>query len=475
MGQFMKCIRSFTAEIDGERQTFVAGATYVDSEHESVQRHPDAFVPDDRPDRLERVRQLAGNRRAREDGVAYARGGGGDGARFDYARGLRSDATPIERGRTVAIEGAMRTLESYHVEGQISSEAACVMENLAKSPDDRMGLGAAYLEAVGRPAYASAFGKLITDPTTGHLRLSAEEVDAVRRVNEVELQRGMVEGTDSAGGLAVPIQIDPTILLTSSGALNPIRDFARVIVITTDKWRGVSSAGVVASYDPESAEVSDDSPTLAQPTIDTNRGTAFVPYSMELGMDWATLSQELGKLIADARDVLDATEFLSGSSTNGPAGILTGLTTSQRVQTASTAAYAVADPWTLKNAIPPRFIANRAFAAAPGTWDVTYRFVGTNSTEPVQFDAGRGGTFLGRPRLEWSTMSTGATSGTKIMLAGDFFAGFTIADRLGLSVSVVPFLFGPNRRPTGESGLFAMWMTGTKVVVPEALRYLEAK
>jgi len=42
-----------------------------------------------------------------------------------------------------------------------------------------------------------------------------------------------------------------------------------------------------------------------------------------------------------------------------------------------------------------------------------------------------------------------------------------------MTAEIVPTLFGATRRPTGERGLFAYWRTGSKTVVPEALRYLE--
>jgi HK97 family phage major capsid protein len=58
-------------------------------------------------------------------------------------------------------------------------------------------------------------------------------------------------------------------------------------------------------------------------------------------------------------------------------------------------------------------------------------------------------------------------------LVGDFFSGFYIADRIGMSIEIVQNLFGANRRPTAERGLLAYWRTGSKVVVPEALRYGE--
>ena len=94
-------------------------------------------------------------------------------------------------------------------------------------------------------------------------------------------------------------------------------------------------------------------PTLVGPNIATQQGRAFCQFTIEAGQDDPTLQEQLVQLIADARDVLDATKFLSGTGTNEPSGILNiggtnGLTTTQRVLTATTAAFAVGDPWLLK-------------------------------------------------------------------------------------------------------------------------------
>jgi hypothetical protein len=52
-------------------------------------------------------------------------------------------------------------------------------------------------------------------------------------------------------------------------------------------------------------------------------------------------------------------------------------------------------------------------------------------------------------------------SQTKLIIAGDFQAGYLIADRLGMSVELIPHLFGAtNRFPTGQRGLFAIWAHG---------------
>lgn len=207
----------------------------------------------------------------------------------------------------------------------------------------------------------------------------------------------------------------------------------------------------------------------------------FIPFSIELSQDWNSIVPELTGALSDGKDILDATAFLTGTGTNQPGGVLNiggtgGLTTTQRVQTTTTATYAVGDPYLLKAGLPARFINTSTYVAAPGVWDVTYRFVGGNSTEPFQMPS-RGGEMLGRPKVELSTMSTTVgTTGQKIMLLGDFKAGYLIADRLGMQVELIPHLVGAtNRFPTGQRGLVAIWRTGGGVIAANALRYLEVK
>jgi HK97 family phage major capsid protein len=258
---------------------------------------------------------------------------------------------------------------------------------------------------------------------------------------------------------------------------------ARIIPVTTNVWKGVSADAPTASYDPEAQEVSDDSPTLAQPVINVQMGRAFVPFSIELGMDWAggQLQAELGSLLQQSRDILDATKFLLGSGTNEPVGVLSigttgALTTAQRVQTGTTATFVVADVYTFKQSVASTvFGPNAVWVAHPTTYDTIYRFVAQGSTtEPALMPDGRGGDILGTPKQEMSTVATGTTTGSKIAVLGDW-SGFAIADRIGATVEIVPTLFGAAQRPTGQRGLFMYWRTGTGVIAPNKLRYLEIK
>jgi HK97 family phage major capsid protein len=180
-------------------------------------------------------------------------------------------------------------------------------------------------------------------------------------------------------------------------------------------------------------------------------------------------------VIADARDVNDATQFLTGTGTDSPAGVLTGLTTSQRVQTAGAGAIAIGDVYALKQAVPARFMPSATWAAYPNRLDSIFRLTPAGSTTEPQAMPIRSGDLVGRPKVEWTTMATASTTGSKWALYGDFRSGFYIADRIGMQVELIPHLFGAaqGNLPTGQRGLFAYGRTGSKVVVPEALRYGE--
>ena len=370
-----------------------------------------------------------------------------------------------------------------HHTGVLSGRAADRLERLVRE-DDPNGDGGRYLSAVGNPHYLTAFKKMLQDPTTGHLRFTPAEVEAVRVAGAVESQRAMSIGTGSAGGFAVPFILDPSVMLTSTGALNPVRDIARTVTITgAREWRGVAFDGVTAAYVAEATVATDASPVLVQPAIITYQWRVFVPFSIELGQDWAGIDEELVRLASDARAVNDATAFLTGAGTSGPGGILNiggtgGLTTTQRVQTTTVATYAVGDPWLLKAAIPARFIPTSTYAAhlPPTTRPTDSSPRGRRRSPGSSAMATEAGTSSDAPKVEWSTMGTGATTGTKLLIAGDF-SGYTIVDRLGTTAEIIPHLFTASQGllPSGQRGIYIYGRTGAGVTMPNAFRYLEVK
>jgi HK97 family phage major capsid protein len=312
------------------------------------------------------------------------------------------------------------------------------------------------------------------------MRMTADETNAVQRVTQIDEERAMMDGIGAAGGFGIPIEIDPSILLSSSGVLNPVRAVAQVRQMSGYTLRLVTALTPTASYSPEGAEQTDGSPTLVQPILTAQRGSAFIPFSIEASMDYPGLIQELGKLIADERDILDSVKFLSGTGNGEPQGLLAtgGLTSTQQITTATGSTTAIADLYSLREGLAnTRFFTNASWLAHPTVFDKMFRFVGGgNTTEPEPFTQGRGGPILGTPKFEWSSMQSGTTTtGQQISILGDF-QGYVIGDRIGMQVELIPNLFGAtNRFPTGQRGLFAWWRTGTAVAIPNAFRYLQVQ
>jgi hypothetical protein len=187
---------------------------------------------------------------------------------------------PNARG---AREGAMRTLERHVNTGDLTSEAADRVDGVMRGPDAPLGLDARYVEAAGDPHYATAFHKLLKYGDGAILRMTREEQTAVQKTNEAEETRtALTVGSGAGGGFALPISIDPSINLSSNGAINSIRALAEVRTMSTRELRLVTSDGTTAQYQSEALEAVDNSPVLAQPVLIAQRATSFTPSASRL-------------------------------------------------------------------------------------------------------------------------------------------------------------------------------------------------
>jgi HK97 family phage major capsid protein len=418
------------------------------------------------------------------DGVRSGRFATEEGLDFTVDRHPESHQ---DSRRRADIDGGLHAIQRCEKLDGFSDESAQRVEKMLRSTD-RDGVDARYLAAVGDPDYASAFWKVLPNPSTGHLSFTPREAEAMRRVRLAEQERAMTDSTGSTGGFGLPITIDPSIVLTNVGALNPLREISRVEVVSTYTWRGISSDGVVAGFGAEATELLDNSPVLVQPSLTTARGTAFVPMSFEWAQDYPSAQQELVTLLTDAKLVLEATKFLLGTGVNEPAGILniggTGglVQANSRVLTATGSTVAYGDWWLLKQAVPVRFLADSMMVWNPTTGDTAYQLSPAGSTTlALLMPQGRNGPIAGIDTRQLSTLATGAVTGTKIAIAGNFKKGFLIADRIGASVEYIPQLFGAaTRYPTGQRGLLMWFRLGTTTIgsgsaAGSPLRYLEVR
>jgi HK97 family phage major capsid protein len=348
----------------------------------------------------------------------------------------------------------------------IGADERAQVETLMRSIDTPRGDLAKRILVTGKPAYRSAFAKVMSD--NQHALTDAER-QALAEVRAASL-------TDAAGGYAVPFTLDPTIIDTGDHSVNPFRQLATVRSIVTDSWNGVSSAGVTASWDGEEVEVSDDAPTLAQPSIAVHKAAAFVPFSIEIGMDWAGMESDVRMMFSQARDDLEAAAHATGTGTGQPTGIVTALTGGGSVvPSATTDTFAVGDLYAIEEALPARYRARASWVANKAIYNDVRQF-GTADSHALweRLGAGQPANLLGYPSFEASEMDPSITAAADnyVLILGDF-SNYYIIDRIGMSVELVPHLFATaNNRPTGQRGLYAYWRTGADSVNDGAFRML---
>ncbi|GAA4518383.1 phage major capsid protein [Actinoallomurus oryzae] len=384
--------------------------------------------------------------------------------------------------RSVAAGGtlhdqARRTIEQAHRRQELPDYAAERAETLVTTGTaDQQNTAARWAVATGNPAYLRAFCKLLGDPQRGHMLWDGEEQAAYTAVEQVKTSMRAMSLTDSAGGFMVPLTLDPAIMLTSNGSINPLRQISRVVQTATDAWQGVTSAGVTAEWKAEAAEVADVTPTLDDAPIPVHFGDAYVQYSFEVGMDAVNFARELQGVLMDAADQLMATAYTTGSGSGQPRGIITALDGTASELTPTTAeAFAAADVYKVQNALGPRFQARAQWAANLAIINQAAQFETTNGSKMFPELGNNPPVLLRKPMNELSNMDgaidPAATADNFVLLYGDF-QQFVIVDRIGTQLELIPNVMGANRRPTGQRGALLWFRTGSDVVIPNAFRTL---
>jgi HK97 family phage major capsid protein len=441
--------------------------------------------------KMERDAQLAQVRQAAQglNGLRTERIGGFGSATAsssDYDRDaiLEPDSVEDHRFRNPWDMSEVRTFgrDPQEVTSELRSRALAAIEKMPVANDkvraaattiveefgDKDGKLSRFVLATSSPVYMRAFSKMARNEAHA---LTADESRAISEVRAMSL-------TDAAGGFLVPFQLDPTVILTSNGSYNQIRQAARTVVATGDVWNGVSAGAVSWSWDAEAAEVSDDAPTFAQPSIPIYKAQGFVPISIEALQDADNVTAEVGKLLAFGKDELEAAAFITGTGTGQPTGLITALTgTASEINAAADDTFALADDYTSQGALPARYRARASWLANNSIYNLVRRF-DTNGGAGLweRLGADRPGMLLGRPALEAegmdSTVTTTGAVSNFILVFGDF-ENYVIADRIGTTVEFIPHLMGANRRPTGQRGWFAYTRMGADSVNDAAFRLLD--
>jgi HK97 family phage major capsid protein len=421
------------------------------------------------------MREIAGNERSVESGKdpfrheRDMRGSMKERDIFDLSKYEGRADDPFAQKRALR-DGALRAIELAQFPGLHRSkngptreEVQDHLENLIENTQETVpGETARHLLATGSPTYRRAFGKALAGKP-----LSGEE------------QRALSTGA-TTGGQAVPFTLDPTVIPTSNSVVNPARAIGRVETITgSNTWNGVSSGAITASRVAEATVASDNSPTMAAPTLTVTKAHAFVPFSVEIEEDWGNIGGELAKLFSDAKDDEEGTAFVTGAGTGvNPQGFVTGASVTSAASTGLTVA--AKDVYALEAALPPRFRPNESFVANRSIYNVVrgidtaggaalWLYISQGLVTQSPTPGNTGATLLGRGAWEASAMQSTVVNATKIMVVGDF-SYFLIVDRIGLHIELIPTLFGAGQGniPVGQRAYYCWWRNSSKVLSSSA-------
>lgn len=370
-----------------------------------------------------------------------------------------------------ARDRALRVLESRSATAHLRSDEKDQVDRLVRKSTDL----ARRLLITENDDYRNAWMKLVTNPN-GHITLSDEERRAVAAWEEY---RAMSIGTTTAGGYGVPVLIDPSIILTAQGSGNPFLAICKSREIATNKWKGVSSAGVSWSFDAEASAVSDDSPTLGQPEVEVHMARGFIPYSIEVGMDYPSFADEMATLLAEGYDELLVDKFSRGSGTGEPKGILTALDANTNVEVVSTSdgAFVSDDVYKVWKSLPQRYRRNASWMMSVDVNNRIRQFGTANVFHAYteNLPAEWADTLFGKQVYEspYFPDFTGTTGAENRLVVGDF-SNYLIVRNGGMSVELVPHLVDvTNNRPTGQRGWFAYARIGGNSVNDLAFRLLQ--
>lgn len=425
------------------------------------------------------IRQLEDQR---DQQLAMIRTAGQPGSGVVVERGTpdRSGLRDIDADRTPR-DDANRVLDRAVSSDRLNARGAELVDEMMRTgPVPAQSWVQRWAAATGAEAYERAFAKKLADPDNGQLTWTIEEGDAWRAVAAVAAEQRAMSLTDTSGGFMVPLTLDPSVLLTSNGSINPLRQLARVVQTATDQWQGVTSAGVTAEWTAEAAEVADASPTLASPNIPVHKGDAFVPFSFEVEGDAVNFLGELSRLLVDGAEQLSATAYTTGSGSGQPTGLITKVVASSGtvalITPGTPETLASGDVYNVQNALPPRFQPNASWCANLTIINILRQFETSNGTLRFPSLQDNPPRLLGRAMNELSNMdgsiNPSASETNYPLVYGDFGQGMVIVDRVGSRIELVPHLVGSNRRPTGQRGALLWFRTGSDVVIPNAFRLL---
>lgn len=376
------------------------------------------------------------------------------------------DSATLSTERGDELRGRALDVIEKHLPSYVGSDEREQATRLVESRRRDSDTIARHIVRTSSPDYVRAFEDYLDNPQAGMPRILTNGE-----------ARAAMSLTAANGGVLVPQFLDPTIVLTNTGAANDVRTIASSVSITTDQWDGVTSAGVTAEWLGEGTEAADATPTFVGPTITPHKAAAWLFGSYEMLSDSGF--GEVATLIADAKDRLEEAAFATGTGSSQPYGLVTRLSGTGPVVAGTSGAagaadIAAGDVYALDNALGPRFRRNASFLAAKSTYNALRAVTDTRDNFWADFGGGQPSQLLGYSTYGNEAMDQTIVSGSNdfVLILGDF-SHYKIVDRIGVEIMYEPLVKGSNQRPTGQAGWFAFWRVGADVLTSNAFKTLK--
>ncbi len=375
----------------------------------------------------------------------------------------------------VARDAALRVLEDRDNSFPLSTTQTDEVEKLIRKSGD-IAMRTIVTET---DEYHSAWMKLMQDPQAAAF-LTDGERSALQRYKEYE-SRANPAGqslTSGDGGYAVPILIDPSVILTNQETDNPFLNICRVIDITTTTWKGVASAGISWSFDSEESEVSNDALTsITQPSISAATARGFVPFSIEVGEDWPGFAAEMSTLLMEGYNELLVSAFTTGAT--APKGILTATDASTGVEVVTTTdgQFGAEDLYKVWKSLPQKHRAKASWLMSVDVNNKIRQFGSYNNSHAytVNLPQGAADVLFAKPVYEDAYMPdySSTTGAANLLIVGNF-ERYAIVRRRGMSTELVPHLFDTaNNLPSGQRAWYAYARVGADATDLNGFRLLQ--
>jgi len=382
-------------------------------------------------------------------------------------------------------DGAMRAIERMrfpHPDAR-PDEHRADMERLLnyKDTDDRQF--ARHIILTASPVYERAFNKLAVGSP-----LTAEE------------QRGtqLAMGVTTTGGYLVPAAFDPTIIpIGAWTSINAIRATSRIEqIVGSNKWTGLSSTAVTATRAAEAAAMTEQGPTLGQPTIQPTKVQGQITYSYETGEDRTDLASEFARLIAEAKDTEEESVFTQGvgdalGTATNPIGVQANATGTvgafTPLATVGDGVYAIADVDATYAALTTRHRSSAIWLMSRSVLGATQGFETTGGrlfgatvgypavgVQDVPDSSGFTGLrLLGRPVYEAPSGKDTADLAGKPLLTFYNPSQYVIVERIGMTVEFIPNLVAAGGiLASGQRALVFHWRNSAKPISVDGGRRL---